>query len=172
MWLAKAADHAISAKAVLVGGAAVNLHTGSYRPTDVDLCAYLDQGDRASLKSLGFRHLQGDHFEYVFADGQKWLLGFPDRQVDGEVSEIRLDQEETLDVISLESLVVDRMVQATDGTRITFDEAVRLCVATFEKTDWSSVEQEISRREAKRSISGLRQTYERVMIRTRTVLGV
>jgi len=35
--LAKAADRAIGGKAVLVGGAAVNLHTGSYRPTDVDL---------------------------------------------------------------------------------------------------------------------------------------
>lgn len=154
----------------MVGGAAVNLHTGSYRPTDVDMCAPLDQADRVSLESVGFRHLQGDHFEYTFSDGQKWLLEFPDRQVDGKVSQISLDQEEVLDVISLESLVVDRIVQATDGTGVTFDEAVRLGVATFEKTDWSSVEQEISRREAERAVPGLRQTYERVMSRTRTLL--
>jgi hypothetical protein len=31
LWLARAADLAIRANAVLVGGAAVNLHTGSYR---------------------------------------------------------------------------------------------------------------------------------------------
>ena len=42
-WLATAANHAISRGAVLVGGAAVNLHTGVYKPTDVDLCACLDE---------------------------------------------------------------------------------------------------------------------------------
>ena len=42
VWLAKAADHAISREAVLIGGAAVNLHTGVYKPTDIDLFAYLD----------------------------------------------------------------------------------------------------------------------------------
>lgn len=149
----------------------MNLHTGSYRPTDIDMCAYLDQADRASLESLGFRHLQGDHFEYVFADGQKWLLEFPDRQVDGEVSVVALDDEEVLEVMSLESLVIDLLVQATDGAGVTFDEAVRLCAASFEQIDWPSVEREISKREANRSIRGLRQTYEKVMNRTRTLLG-
>lgn len=57
LWLARAADLAIKANAVLVGGAAVNLHTGSYRPTDIDMCAYLDHADRESLTNLGFHHL-------------------------------------------------------------------------------------------------------------------
>ncbi len=69
VWLAKAADHAISRNAVLVGGAAVNLHTGVYKPTDIDLCAHLDEEDRIQLDGIGFKHLQGDHFLYTFRDG-------------------------------------------------------------------------------------------------------
>ena len=169
--MAKAAEHAITGDAVLVGGAAVNLHTGSYRPTDVDMCAFLDQTDRDSLESLGFRHLQGDHFEFIFADGQKWLLEFPDRDVDGQVSQIALDDEETLDVISLESLVVDRIVQATDKTGTTFDEAVRLCVAVFDTADWVWVDREMAKRDSDEPGLGLGNTYANVMSHIRALLS-
>lgn len=60
LWLAKAADFAVKDRASLVGGAAVNLHTGSYRPTDIDLCAFLDQSDREGLFGIGIRNIQGD----------------------------------------------------------------------------------------------------------------
>lgn len=88
LWLALAADYAIKRRAVLVGGAAVNLHTGSYRPTAVDMCAYLDVADRESMRAVGFENLQGDHFAYTFGDGEHWLIGFPDSQVDGDVEEV------------------------------------------------------------------------------------
>ncbi len=163
VWLAKAADHAIQGKAVLVGGAAVNLHTGSYRPTDVDMCAYLNQDDRLMLKDVGFGHRQGDHFAYTFGDGEAWLLEFPASQVDGDVTSIRLDSDETLYVISLESLIVDRMLQTTDGTGVTFDEAVRLCVAVMESADWDRVKVDVLERDQLQPGLGLLETYERVL---------
>jgi hypothetical protein len=147
----------------------VNLHTGSYRPTDVDMCAFLDQNDREALEELGFLHLQGDHFEYTFADGERWLLEFPDRVVDGQISRIALDDQEILEVIRLESLIIDRVVQATDKTSTTFDEAVRLCVAVFEKTDWAWVDREIKRRDSNEPGLGLGDVYAKVMSRTKAL---
>ena len=126
----------------------MNLYTGSYRPTDVDMCAFLDDVDRETLKELGFAHLQGDHFAYTFPDGQRWWLEFPSHRVDGEVVRMPLDEEETLEVISLESLILDRVLQATDDTDITFDEAVRLCLAVLEDADWERVETQVAQRDS------------------------
>ncbi len=167
VWLAKAADHAISRDAVLVGGAAVNLHTAVYKPTDVDLCAYLDEEDRAALGRLGFKHLQGDHFLYTFDDGEKWPVEFPDSVVDGEVMKVSLDADDVLLVISTESLVLDRIRQATDRTGVTFDEAVRLCRAVSENADWTLIESTVDEEDRRAPLLGLRATYERVMARAR-----
>lgn len=163
LWLAKAADYGIKGRAVLVGGAAVNLHTGSYRPTDVDMCAPIDPSDRQALVELGFTNSQGDHFEYQFADGELWLLEFPDSQVDGDIEMIELSSEDHLAVIRKESLIVDRLLQATDGTKITFQEAIRLCVVVYTSTNWSWVESEIARRDSLEPGLQLAATYVRVM---------
>jgi len=172
LWLAKAADYGIKDRAVLVGGAAVNLHTGSYRPTDVDMCAFLDASDRQALVELGFTNSQGDHFEYQFEDGELWLLEFPDSQVDGDVSMIQLSAEDTLSVIRLESLIVDRLLQATDGTRITFEEAVRLCVAAHRTTDWNWVGAEIGRRDSLEPGLGLSDAHDRVLREVRSLVDL
>lgn len=171
LWLAKAADYAIKGRAVLVGGTAVNLHTGSYRPTDIELCAHLDAADRESLKEVGFRHSQGDHFAIEFDDGERWLIEFPSSQVDGEVSVIALDDDASLEVISLESLIVDRVLQATDKTRVNFEEAVRLCVAVFDHADWGRVDGEIRKRDELAPMIQLESTYARVVSRTRALFG-
>lgn len=168
LWLAKAADHAISDRAVLVGGTAVNLHTGMYNPTDVDLCAYLDETDRQELTRLGFENLQGDHFRYTFPDGQVMLLEFPETRVDGGVMQIALDDGEPLLVIDRESLVVDRVEQATDGTQVTFDEAVRYCFAVADQVDWPQVETEIHRRDQANPLIKLVATYKRVLREVRS----
>ena len=167
VWLAKAADHAISRDAVLVGGAAVNLHTGVYKPTDVDLCAYLDDDDRTELAHLGFKHLQGDHFLYTFRDGEKWPVEFPGSLVDGDVMNVALDSEEILTVISTESLVLDRIRQATDRTGVTFDEAVRLCRAVKETADWALVERQVNTEDRQAPSLRLRETYDRVLATAR-----
>lgn len=170
LWLAKAADYGIKGRAVLVGGTAVNLHTGSYRPTDIDMCALLDASDRQALVELGFINSQGDHFEYRFADGELWLLEFPDSQVDGDVDLIALSSEDQLAVIRKESLIVDRLFQATDGTEIMFQEAVRLCAVVYASTNWSWVESEIGRRDSLEPGLQLAATLARVMEEVRARL--
>jgi hypothetical protein len=165
VWLAKAADHAISRQAVLVGGAAVNLHTSVYKPTDIDLCAYLDEEDRTQLDRLGFKHLQGDHFLYTFRDGEKWPVEFPDSVVDGDVMHVSLDADEVLVVISTESLVLDRIRQATDRTDVTFNEAVRLCRAVKETADWALIENTVEAEDRQTPLLRLRETYEKVLAR-------
>jgi hypothetical protein len=165
VWLAKAADHAISRDAVLVGGAAVNLHTAVYKPTDIDLCAYLDEEDRTQLDRLGFKHLQGDHFLYTFRDGERWPVEFPDSVVDGDVMHVSLDADEVLVVISTESLVLDRIRQATDRTAVTLDEAVRLCRAVKDTADWALIESKVNEEDHQAPLLGLRATYEKVRAR-------
>ena len=165
VWLAKAADHAISRDAVLVGGAAVNLHTAVYKPTDIDLCAHLDEEDRTELDGLGFKHLQGDHFLYTFRDGEKWPVEFPDSVVDGDVMHVSLDADEVLLVIGTESLVLDRIRQATDRTDVTFDEAVRLCRAVKEIADWALIEGRVNEEDRRAPLLRLRETYARVLAR-------
>lgn len=167
VWLAKAADHAISRVAVLVGGAAVNLHTAVYKPTDVDLCAYLDEDDRTELDRLGFKHLHGDHFLYTFTDGEKWPVEFPDSVVDGDVMHVSLDADEVLVVISTESLVLDRVRQATDRAGVTFDEAVRLCRAVEETADWSLIESKVNEEDRQAPLLRLRETYDKVLAKAR-----
>lgn len=161
LWLARAADLAIDATAVLVGGAATNLYTEMYVPTDIDMCAYLDESDCSALIALGLTQIQGDHFEYVFGDGQRWLIEFPDTTVDGNTVSVRLAEGEYLRVISLASLIVDRVLQSTDGTTVTFDEAVRLVYATFDRVDFSVVEAEIRRRS--KDLPEITGKYEAVM---------
>ena len=163
LWLAKAADYAITDRASLVDGAAVNLHTGSYKPTAVDLCARLDESDREALVQIGFRHFQGDHFSYLFDDGQEWPLEFPDSQVDGDVMTIRLSPDDLLSVIRPESLIVDRVLQATDRTRITYDEALRLCLALFDKADWQVVSDDIRTRDSLEPGLKLQSVYDRLI---------
>jgi hypothetical protein len=170
LWLAKAADYGIKGRAVLVGGAAVNLHTGSYRPTDIDMCALLDASDRQTLVELGFTNSQGDHFEYRFPDGELWLLEFPDSQVDGDIEMIELSPEDQLAVIRRESLIVDRLLQATDGTKITFQEAVRLCAVVYSSANWAWVEGEIGSRDSLQPGLKLAATLARVMEEVRVHL--
>ncbi len=170
LWLAKAADYGIKGQAVVVGGTAVNLHTGSYRPTDIDMCARLDESDRQALVALGFTKSQGDHFEYRFADRELWLLEFPDSQVDGDIELVALSPEDHLAVIRRESLIVDRLLQATDGTDVTFQEAVRLCAVTHSTADWSWVENEIGRRDLIEPGLQLAATYARVIGEVRAYL--
>jgi hypothetical protein len=131
------------------------------------MCAYLDEADRNALIAAGFHHREGEHFHYDFEDGERWLLEFPCSRVDGDVTLVILDDEESLEVMSLESLIVDRVLQSTDGTEVIFIEAVRLCVAVFEDADWSKVGDEIRQRDELEPMLGLESTYTRVMDETR-----
>lgn len=160
LWLAKAVDYGVKDRASLVGGAAVNLHTGSYRPTDIDMCALLDESDRHSLVNLGFRNIQGDHFSYRFDDGEVWLVEFPDSQVDGDVLNLALDADVYLSVITPESLLVDRVIQATDGSDLTREEAQKLAAALWNRVDWQRVDAAIRTRATLEPGLGLVETFD------------
>jgi hypothetical protein len=168
IWLAKAADYAIRDRGVLVGGVPVNLHTRMYHPTDIDMCAFLDETDRRALEELDFESIQGNHFRYTFEDGQVMLLDFPSTRVDGGVMQVALGDGEPLIVIDRESLVVDRVEQATDCSEVTFDEAVRYSYAVAGRVDWSRVETEIKKRDQANPLIKLAQTYERILTEVRT----
>ena len=163
LWLVAVVDSLIGAPAVLVGGAAVNMYTGVYIPTDVDLIAYLSDDDRASLVAAGFKWGGTGHraFVFEFNDGQVYVVEFPTGPLDGDIQKVRLESGFEVNVITLEDLVVDRLVQATDETLVTFEEAVRLVVATFEDVRWQRVRSEIEARAAE--LGNLEAVAERVL---------
>lgn len=127
--------------AIVVGGAAVELHTGSYRPTDIDLVGRLRRGADSRLRALGFQR-EGRHWLITFDDGETLAVEVPDDRL-GEFATgptLVIDLEPGLiEVIGLDDLVMDRLLQATGGEQVTWDEAVRLAVAAYERIDWDGL---------------------------------
>lgn len=167
--LAAAASEVAGSGLVLVGGAAANLHTGVYRPTDIDLVGHLSGSTTLErLRRLGF-HKRRRHWEYRFADDE--LLAI--EVVASALFELAADEplrlavgESTLSVISLNDLMMDRLLQATGGEPITFEEAVRLAIATYERIEWRVLARRIttaaqSPREAYRMLPGLLERVRR-----------
>ena len=132
-------DTAVRAPLVLVGGAAQMIHTGRQRMTDIDMVGSVDSRDKAALARLGF-----------VRDGRHWVCGTGDEEIAIEVPAETLFGEDppkqievrgvVVRVISVNDLMVDRLVQATDGTPVTWDEAVALAIAAQDRIDWSLVE--------------------------------
>lgn len=143
LWLVAAIDAIVPRPVFLVGGAAVDLHTGRYQPTDVDLVGVVTAEDRSALVAAGFVETGGRHLQWDYPDGTNELVEFPGSTLDGSFEQIQLSDTVRMNVISVESLVVDRIVQATDSTGVTFDEALRLIVATADRVDWVAVVAEI-----------------------------
>jgi hypothetical protein len=144
LWLVAAIDAIVVRPVFLVGGAAVDLHTGRYQPTDVDIVGVVTAGDRGALVDAGFVETGGRHLRWDYPDGTSEFVEFPASNLEGSFERIRLSNTVTMSVITVESLVVDRIVQATDGTIVTFDEAQRLIVAAADRVDWPAVAAEIS----------------------------
>jgi hypothetical protein len=145
LWLVAAVEAVSGVPVCLVGGAAVDLHTGSYKPTDVDLVGPIGRSERARLVAFGFTETGGRRVRWGFSDGTSELIEFPERHLDGSAVRIDLSGGVVVRVISLESLMVDRINQATDGTDVTFDEAVHLAVAAAE-IDWAQVRADLDER--------------------------
>jgi len=139
LWLVAAIDAIVPRPVFLVGGAAVDLHTGRYQPTDVDIVGVVTTADRSALVDAGFVETGGRHLRWDYPDGTSEWVEFPETTLEGSCEHIRLSDTVTMNVITVESLIVDRIVQATDGTVVTFDEALRLIVATADRVDWSAV---------------------------------
>jgi hypothetical protein len=129
----------------LVGGAASNLYTGTYRPTDVDLVGVLVPDAGTRLEDLGFRR-EGRHWIHRFEDGEEFAFEIV---ADGlfalatEPPEIVDVAGTPLRVIALDDLMMDRLLQATGGEAVTRQEAVSLAVAAYDRIDWPSLERRI-----------------------------
>ncbi len=128
-------------KLIRVGGAAVNLHTGSYQPTDLDVVGWWLEDHELNLADLEFEK-QGRYWLYTFNDGETLAIEVPDTQLfelaEHQPDEYDLDPGQVA-VISLDDLVMDRLLQATGGEPVTFDEAVRLAIAAYGSIDWDSL---------------------------------
>jgi len=142
--------------AVVVGGVAAELHTHSYRPTDIDLVGYRRRDHSRSLNELGFRK-EGRHWLYSFDDGETLAVEVPSDRLDDFAVEppliVSLNPGQVA-VISLNDLMMDRLLQATGGEPVTFDEAVRLAVAAYQRIAWAELEQRAIAAEAEGSSAG------------------
>ncbi|MCL1588396.1 MAG: hypothetical protein M3092_08255 [Actinomycetia bacterium] len=146
LWLVAAIQAIVPRPVFLVGGSAVDLHTGSYRPTDIDLVGAVGVADRVALIDAGFVESGGRHVKWVFSDGSAELVEFPESRLDGTFERITLSEDTAINVITVESLIVDRINQATDGMSVTFDEAVRLVIAVGDRVDWAAIASELAGR--------------------------
>lgn len=130
---------------VLVGGAAVNVVTGTYYPTDLDLVASVTTADRRRLVAAGFEWagVGYRHLSITMPDGEVILVEFPDSDLDAVFppEQIEIDTGVFVSIISLNDLVMDRLRQATDGTLVTLDAAIDLALAAYASIDWDWLDQ-------------------------------
>ncbi len=145
----------------LVGGAAVDWHTGAYLPTDVDIVGLIDDAAKGSLVEAGFIE-NGRHFRWVYPDETFDDVEFPESTLDGNFEQIVLSADVSVNVITIESLIIDRIHQATDASVVTFDEAVRLVVATSGEADWEAIATDLTSRPDSKFL-GIASTAHRVL---------
>ena len=124
---------------ILVGGAAQVTHTGIGRLTDIDLVGAIDAGDEERLRTAGFTR-EGRHWVHE-ARGAVIAIEVPGEALIGEEppETVTVDGVQ-VSIISVTDLMMDRLVQATDGTPVTRDEAKQLAVAAHDRIDWDAVE--------------------------------
>lgn len=144
--LVAAIDSVIVPDVVLVGGAAVNVHTGTYNPTDIDLVAAVGPAEREELMRWGFSWpgVGHRHISYEFPDGEIVLVEFPSSTLAGIRPPFWWEVRPGVGIwmIALDDLMMDRLQQATDGSPPTFEGAVSLARAMQDRIDWGSIEVE------------------------------
>jgi hypothetical protein len=143
LFVTAAVSLATGATFILVGGSAVNVHTNRYLPTDIDLIGPFGAREQQRLLEIGFVP-KGRHFSFG-PENDEILIEFPDSVLFGlarsEPQEIEVAAGIVATLIALDDLMMDRVLQATDGTVVTFEEAVRLAVGTYPRIDWDSLRQ-------------------------------
>lgn len=140
LFVVAAVEAILDRSVVLVGGAAVNVVTGTYYPTDLDLVASVCTADRRRLVVGGFEWagVGHRHLSITMLDGEVILVEFPDSELDAVFppEQIEIDPGVSVSVISLNDLVMDRLRQATDGTPVTLEAAIGLAAAAYASIDW------------------------------------
>lgn len=169
LWITALVSEVLDRRVVLIGGAAHNLYTGEYRPTDIDLAATgVGRSEFETLAKHGFidRGIGHRHIELHLRDSEPpELVEFPTDLTDIDSTDtVRLAEGVAVEVISLSDLVVDRLVQATDGTPVTFDDAVALLVATSSEVDWTTVMRLVEQRSDEPFLNELQEVFESIRL--------
>lgn len=136
LWVVAAIDALLDTRTVIVGGAAVDLYTGSYCPTDIDLIGSVSRKDRERLVAGGFTTVGSRHVAWTATNGETVLVEFPASNLEGDFDLIELEPGVTVAVITLAGLLVDRLIRATHPNSVSFDDAVALVAAVADEVDW------------------------------------
>ena len=138
LYAVAAFDALVEDDIVLVGGAALVSHTGVGRLTDIDVVGVLGATDEQRLEEAGFVR-EGRHWVYE-ADEGALAVELPGSSLTREETYERIQiGGATVRIISVTDLMMDRLIQATDGTDVTRDEAYELAVAAAERIDWDAI---------------------------------
>ena len=118
------------------GGAQV-LYTGIERLTDIDMVGWVTPADNEALASAGFTR-EGRHWVYG-GTTPNILVEVPDTTLFGHDKPLlfRTPSGATVQVISLDDLMLDRLIQATDRTVVTWEEALSLGIAAKRRISWA-----------------------------------
>lgn len=128
----------VEADIVLVGGGAQVTHTGVGKVTDIDVTGEITEADEKRLIEAGFSK-EGRHW-VMEGSGGVIAVEVPAAELDGVEPPERIDVEgTTVLVISVTDLMMDRLIQTTDGTTVTYDEALQLAVAGHERIAWEKL---------------------------------
>ncbi len=139
LYSAAAFDALVRSPLVLVGGAAQVIHTAGERPTAIDMVGLITPLDERTLADAGFVR-EGRHWIYHWAADQGIAVEVPSNSLLGEETPELIDVGgRRLRVISVNDLMMDRLMQATDGTAITWEEALSLGVAARDRVNWQSL---------------------------------
>ena len=143
LWVVAAIEALLDTRFVIVGGVAVDLHTGSYRPTDIDLIGSITKADRTVLHEAGFVDHGSRHIAWTPPSGETVLVEFPSRTLDSDYELIELEPGVTVAVISMTGILIDWLIQATHPNSVSFDDAVALAAAVGDDVDWPNLAAEL-----------------------------
>ena len=139
LFSAAAFDVVVEQPQILVGGGAQVVHTEQDRSTDIDLVGWITPRDMEALADAGFKK-EGRHWIYAWTLMDGVSVEVPAAVLLGQDPPVEVNVGgHPLRVISLDDLMMDRLVQATDRTDVTWDEAIELAEATFDRVDWDKV---------------------------------
>lgn len=138
LYSAAAFDALVEHPMILVGGGAQVVYTKQPRPTDVDMVGRISPRDLQVLDDAGFER-RGRHWLHAWTR-EDLLVEVPDSVLMGEdPPELIEVGGHELRVISVDDLMMDRLVQATDRTDITWDEVIALARAAHEDVNWDRI---------------------------------
>jgi hypothetical protein len=173
--VAAALREVLGAEPIVVGGTAEEYHSRfPYHETDLDVCGWVRDDERVTLRGLGFRK-RGRHW---FHEPSKVAVEFPDSRIDGDegrVERFRVGGG-TVAVIGVDDLYLDRLRQSTVNpvdSGMEFESALAVAAGAFERIDRRYVLRRIRQIERREPSLGrlMRKLDTRIRRRVRAALA-